>query len=92
MLEIEEYIMLRELHAQVFNITDISDKTGYDWMTVKKYLNLTSIPEPKHRAKKKLSWTITKIPPSEASRRVIYSFTAYRTIRNRVRDRLALYN
>ncbi len=52
MLEIEEYIMIRELHAQGFSITDISDKTGYDRKTVKKYLNLTTIPEPKQRVKK----------------------------------------
>jgi len=52
MLEIEEYIMIRELHAQGFSITDISDKTGHDRKTVKKYLNLTTIPEPKQRAKK----------------------------------------
>ncbi len=44
--------MIRELHAQGFSITDISDKTGYDRKTVKKYLNLTTIPEPKQRAKK----------------------------------------
>lgn len=52
MLEIEEYIMIRELCAQGFSITDISDKTGYDRKTVKKYLNSTTIPEPKQRAKK----------------------------------------
>ena len=52
MLEIEEYIMIRELHAQGLSITDISDKTGYDRKTVKKYLNLTTLPEPKQRAKK----------------------------------------
>ncbi|MFU8766088.1 MAG: hypothetical protein ACNA7I_00175 [Candidatus Methanoperedens sp.] len=39
MLEIEEYIMIIELHAQGFSITDISDKTGYDRKTVKKILN-----------------------------------------------------
>jgi transposase len=44
--------MIRELHAQGFSITDISDKTGYDRKTVKKYLSLTTIPEPKQRAKK----------------------------------------
>jgi len=52
MLEIEEYIMIRELHAKGFSITDISDKTGFDRKTVKKYLNITTIPEPKQRAKK----------------------------------------
>lgn len=44
--------MIRELHAQGLNITEISDKTGYDRKTVKKYLNLTAIPEPQQRAKK----------------------------------------
>jgi transposase len=52
MLEIEEYIMIRELYAQGYSITDISDKTGYDRKTVKKYLNFTTIPEPKQRAKR----------------------------------------
>ncbi len=52
MLEIEEYIMIRELHAQGLTITAISDRTGYDRKTVKKYLELTTIPEPKQRAKK----------------------------------------
>lgn len=45
--------MIRELHAQGFNITEISDKTGFDRKTVRKYLNLTTIPEPKPRAKRK---------------------------------------
>ena len=44
--------MIRELHAQGLSITAISDKTGYDRKTVRKYLNLTTIPEPKQRAKK----------------------------------------
>lgn len=44
--------MIRELYAQGLNITAISDKTGYDRKTVKKYLDLTTIPEPKQRAKK----------------------------------------
>ncbi|VVB55357.1 Uncharacterised protein [uncultured archaeon] len=33
MLEIEEWFMIRELHAQGLNITEISDKTGYDRKT-----------------------------------------------------------
>jgi transposase len=53
MLEMEEWFMIRELHAQGFNITEISDKTGFDRKTVRKYLNLTTIPEPKQRAKRK---------------------------------------
>jgi transposase len=52
MLEMEEWLMIRELHAQGFNIIEISDKTGFDRKTVRKYLNLTTIPEPKKRAKK----------------------------------------
>lgn len=44
--------MIRELHAQGLSITAISDKTGFDRKTVRKYLNLTTIPEPKPRAKK----------------------------------------
>jgi len=52
MLETEEWLMIRELHAQGLSITEISDKTGYDRKTVRKYLNLTSIPEPKKRVRK----------------------------------------
>lgn len=44
--------MIRELHAQGLSITEISDKTGFDRKTVRKYLNLTSIPEPKKRVRK----------------------------------------
>ncbi len=44
--------MIRELYAQGLSITAISDKTGFDRKTVKKYLNLTTIPEPKPRAKR----------------------------------------
>lgn len=44
--------MIRELHAQGLSITAISDKTGFDRKTVRKYLDLTSVPEPKKRAKK----------------------------------------
>lgn len=44
--------MIRELHAQGLSITAISDKTGYDRKTVRKYLKLTTIPDPKQRAKK----------------------------------------
>ena len=39
MLEIDEYIMIRELHAKGFSITDISGKTGFDRKTVKKHNN-----------------------------------------------------
>ncbi len=44
--------MIRELHAQGLSITEISDKTGFDRKTVRKYLSLTSVPEPKKRVKR----------------------------------------
>ena len=44
--------MIRDLHAQGLNITEISNKTGFDRKTVRKYLNLRTIPEPKQRAKR----------------------------------------
>ncbi len=49
---IEGIFMIRELHAQGYSITAISDKTGFDRKTVKKYLNITTLPEPKQRAKR----------------------------------------
>ena len=44
--------MIRDLYAQGFSIRAISRKTGYDRRTVSKYLNNTSLPESKKRAKK----------------------------------------
>jgi hypothetical protein len=52
MLEMKGWFMIRDLYTQGFSITAISDKTGFDWKTVKKYLNSTTIPEPKKRAKR----------------------------------------
>ncbi len=52
MLKMEEYFVIRELHAQGLSITAISDKTGFDRKTVRKYLDLTTIPEPKPRSKR----------------------------------------
>ena len=43
MIEMEDWFMIRELYAQGLNITAISDKTGYDRKTVKKYLDLTAV-------------------------------------------------
>lgn len=44
--------MIRDLHAQGLNITEISNRTGFDRKAVRKYLNSTTLPEPKHRAKR----------------------------------------
>ncbi|MCG2735495.1 MAG: IS21 family transposase [Candidatus Methanoperedenaceae archaeon] len=52
MIETEEWFMIRDLHAQGLNITEISNKTGFDRKTVRKYLKLRTIPEPKKRAKR----------------------------------------
>lgn len=44
--------MIRDLYAQGLSIKAISKKTGFDRKTVRKYLNITSVPEPEKRAKK----------------------------------------
>lgn len=43
MLEMEEWLMLRDLYAQGLNISEISQETGLDRKTIRKYLNNTSI-------------------------------------------------
>jgi transposase len=48
----EKWLMIRDLHAQVLSIKAISKKTGFDWKTVRKYLNSSSVPESKKRAEK----------------------------------------
>jgi transposase len=52
MLKMEEWLMIRDLYAQGLSIKAISKKTGFDRKTVRKYLNITSVPESKKRAKK----------------------------------------
>ncbi|MGP8337612.1 MAG: IS21 family transposase [Methanosarcinaceae archaeon] len=52
MLEIEEFYMIRDLHAQGFSIRAISKKTGFDRRTVSKHLNNTSLPKSKKRIEK----------------------------------------
>jgi transposase len=52
MLEMEEWLMIRDLHARGMNITQISKKTGYDRKTIRTHLNSTSIPEPPKQPKK----------------------------------------
>jgi transposase len=52
MIETEEWFMIRDLYAQGLNITEISNITGFDRKTVRKYLNSTTLPEPEHRAKR----------------------------------------
>jgi len=79
MLEIEEWFMIRELHAQGFSITEISDKTRFDRKTVRKYLNLTTIPEPKQRAERESK--LDKYQDYIANKLNEGSFTASRLFR-----------
>ncbi len=44
--------MIKYLHAQGLSIKAISEKTGFDRKTVRKYLNTTSLPKSQKRAKK----------------------------------------
>jgi transposase len=49
MLEMEELLMIRDLHARGMNIKQISKKTGYDRKTIRTHLKSTSIPEQQKR-------------------------------------------
>lgn len=51
MPEMEEWLMLRDLHAQGLNISKISRKTDFDRKTVIKYLKSPTVPE-----RKELRW------------------------------------
>jgi len=52
MIEMEEYIVIRELHTQGLTISQISRKTGHDRKTVRTHLNSSSILETKERVQK----------------------------------------
>ena len=53
MLKIEEWLMIRDLYSQGFNISEIAKQTGFDRKTVSKYLRLKTLPEPQKRPKRK---------------------------------------
>jgi transposase len=46
MLKMEEWLLIRDLYSQGLNISEISERTGYDRKTVRKYLQLKTLPEP----------------------------------------------
>ncbi|MBN2111168.1 MAG: IS21 family transposase [Methanosarcinaceae archaeon] len=52
MLKTEEWLMLRDLNSQGLNVSEISRQTGYDRKTVKKYLDLTTVPQAQKRQRK----------------------------------------
>jgi transposase len=49
MLKMEECLLIRDLYSQGLNISEISERTGYDRKTVRKYLQLKTLPEPQKR-------------------------------------------
>ena len=52
MLKLEEWLLIRDLYLQGFNISEISRRTGYARETVRKYLNKKTGPEPQKRPPK----------------------------------------
>ncbi len=49
MFTVEEFLMIRDLHHQGLNISQISRKTGYHRNTVRKYLAAQTVPIPASR-------------------------------------------
>jgi transposase len=49
MLKTEEWLLIRDLYSQGLNISEIARETGFDRKTVKKYLQLKTLPEPQKR-------------------------------------------
>jgi transposase len=53
MLKTEEWLLIRDLYSQGYNISEISKQTGFDRKTVRKYLRLKTLPEPQKRSGRK---------------------------------------
>ncbi len=53
MLKMEEWLLIRDLYSQGFGIGEISKQTGFDRKTVRKYLQLKTLPEPQKRPGRK---------------------------------------
>jgi transposase len=49
MFTVEEFFVIRDLHHQGLNISQISRKTGYHRNTVRKYLTAQTVPSPAPR-------------------------------------------
>jgi len=49
MFSVEEFFVIRDLHHQELNISQISRKTGYHRNTVRKYLAAQTVPTPTSR-------------------------------------------
>ncbi|QSS99775.1 IS21 family transposase [Pontibacillus sp. ALD_SL1] len=55
MVQIGEFFMIRELYQKGWSITAISEETGFDPKTIRKYIKADSLPERKDRSAKKIS-------------------------------------
>lgn len=52
MLDSKDWLWIKDLQSHGCNLSQISRKTGFDRKTVRKYVNSTSVPEPKKRERK----------------------------------------
>ncbi|QDP42132.1 IS21 family transposase [Radiobacillus deserti] len=52
MIKIGEFFMIRELHQKGWSITAISEETGFDPKTIRKYINSDELPKQKKSYKK----------------------------------------
>ena len=53
MLKKKECLLIRDLYSQGFGIGEISKQTGFDRKTVRKYLQLKTLPEPPETFRRK---------------------------------------
>ena len=52
MLDVKDWLWIKDLHTHAWNLSQISGKTGFDRKTIRKYVKSTSEPEPKKRKRK----------------------------------------
>lgn len=52
MLDVKDWLWIKDLHSHGFTHSQIYRTTGFDRKTIRKYVNSTSEPEPKKRTKK----------------------------------------
>lgn len=52
MLDVKDWLWIKDLQSHGFNYSQIFRKTGFDRKTIRKYVNSTTKPEPKKRTKK----------------------------------------
>lgn len=52
MLKMEEFLMIRELRQKGWSLMAIAKETGFDWKTVRKYINAEQLPRSSKRPKR----------------------------------------